>query len=298
MIPVLVSLWLAGCSGAGQTTDPIEIMRRVGCNQDRALRARLGFVYDQKLFLQMRRANGRPARREKRDYTVTPTLRGTTKTLTHFEGAYWTRGRMVSYDKPGYEYKSIDIDGSLIDSMANGLTADQDSRDGIGSGLFPLRTREQQGCLFKMLGREDYRGRPAYRIGFEPPRNSPEDSGGDGACGAWKGEALIDATSYQPISIETKLAWKIPGMVKVLLGTNIEGLGFSVSYARFADGVWFPVSYGAEFHVRAVFFYERNLSISLENTNFRQAKTETSIQYQGAAAAPESDRPSCNTTKR
>ncbi len=283
MIPVLVSLWLAGCSGSGQTTDPVEIMRRVGCNQDRALQARLGFVYDQKLFLQMRRANGKPARREKREYTVTPTAKGTDKKLTHFEGAYWAHGRMVSYDKPGYEYKGVDIDGSLIDSMANDLAGDKNSRDGIGNGLFPLRTREQQGCRFKMLGREDYRGRPAYRIRFEPPQDSPEDSGDGGSCGAWKGEALIDAADYQPISIETKLAWKIPGMVKVLLGTNIEGLGFSVSYSRFADGVWFPVSYGAEFHVRAVFFYARNMSVSLENKDFRQVKSETSIRYEGEA---------------
>ncbi len=294
MIPVLVSVWLAGCSGLGPTADPVEIMRRVGCNQDRALQSRLGFVYDQKLFLQMRRANGKPARREKREYTVTPAAKGIDKKLTHFEGAYWTHGRMVRYDKPGYEYKGVDIDGSLIDGMANDLTGDKNSRDGIGNGLFPLRTREQQGCLFKLLGREDYRGRPAYRIGFEPPHDSPGDSGDsgdDGSCGAWKGEALIDAADFQPISVETKLAWKIPGMVKVLLGTNIEGLGFSVSYARFGDGVWFPVSYGAEFHVRAVFFYARNMSVSLENKDFRQAKTETSIRYHGEASTSPNPQP-------
>ncbi len=291
MIPVLVSVWLAGCSGAGPTTDPVEIMRRVGCNQERALQARAGFVYDQKLFLQMHRANGKLARRERREYTVTPSPTDATKTLKHFEGAYAAHGRMVPYDKPGYEYKGIDIDGDLIDSLANDLAGDKHSRDGIGSDLFPLTTLEQRGCAFQLLGREDYRGRPAWRVSFEPTHSSPDDDSDTGACGSWKGQALIDAAEYQPIWVETKLAWKIPGFVKVLFGTNIEGLGFSVSYGRFGDGVWFPVSYGAEFHVRAVFFYARNISVSLENKGFRQAKSETSIHYEGEAPAAQESVP-------
>ncbi len=289
MVPLLVSVWLAGCSGSGPASDPVEIMRRVGCNQDRALAARLGFVYDQKLLLRLHRANGKLARQERREYTVAPTASGTEKKLTHFEGAYAKHGRMVPYDKPGYEYKGVDIDGALIDGLAGDLTGDKDSRDGIASDLFPLTTREQRGYAFHLEGREDYRGRPAVRVSFEPKRAVKGADADDDGDASWKGEALIDAQEYQPVWVETKLAWKVPGLVKVLLGTNVEGLGFSVSYAKFADGVWFPVSYGGEFYVRAVFFYARNISVSLENKGFSRAQAATSIHY-GGEAAPEAEK--------
>jgi len=67
--------------------------------------------------------------------------------------------------------------------------------------------------------------------------------------------------------------------VKVLLGTNIKSLGFAVAYQKFADGVWFPVSYGGEFEVRAVFFYKRTISVSLVNSDFRRADVTTNIAF-------------------
>ena len=70
-----------------------------------------------------------------------------------------------------------------------------------------------------------------------------------------------------------------PLAVQILLGTNIRGLGFSVSYQKFADKVWFPVSYGGEFHIRAVFFYARNMSISMVNSGFTRAKVSSKIAY-------------------
>ena len=95
----------------------------------------------------------------------------------------------------------------------------------------------------------------------------------------WKGEALIDAEEYQPVLITTSLAFKIPAPVRILLGTNIRGLGFSVAYQKFADRVWFPVSYGGEFEVRAVFFYKRTISVSLANSDFRRTDVTTNVAY-------------------
>ncbi len=92
-----------------------------------------------------------------------------------------------------------------------------------------------------------------------------DESGG----AAWKGVALIDAAEYQPVSVTTDLAARTPLAVKVLLGSDVKGLGFSISYEKIADGVWFPVSFGGEFEVRGLFLYKRTISISLVNKNFR-----------------------------
>ena len=79
--------------------------------------------------------------------------------------------------------------------------------------------------------------------------------------------------------MHTKLAVKIPGAVKVLLGTDIKGLGFSVTYQKFEDGVWFPVSYGGEFEVRAVFFYKRTISVNMTNTDFHRTNVNSNVTY-------------------
>jgi hypothetical protein len=65
----------------------------------------------------------------------------------------------------------------------------------------------------------------------------------------------------------------------VLLGTNIKGLGFSVMYERFDEGVWFPVSYGGEFEIRAVFFYKRTIAVNLVNSRFRRANVTSNVTY-------------------
>jgi hypothetical protein len=188
-----------------------------------------------------------------------------------FEGKYEHRGKYVSYDQPGYTYQDLDIDGDLIRDMSNDMMNDQKSRDGIGCDLFPLTAEEQKKYDFRLVGTEIYRGRSVYRVAFEPRH-------GDDAPD-WKGEALIDAEEYQPVMVETSLAEKIPTLVKVLLGTDIKGLGFSVTYRKFADDVWFPVSYGGEFEVRGVFFYKRNISVSLLNSDFRKTDVKSTLVY-------------------
>jgi len=249
------------------------IMARVGENQARAQEMRLAYVYNQKVLARFHRANGKLAREEKLEYVVTPTPNGVEKKITHFEGQYERHGKTFIYDEPGREYGDLDIDGDLIRDMVNDMTADKESKDGIGHDLFPLTAKEQAKYIYTLEGKENYRGRQVYRVSFCPkPHQDVDDAG-------WKGEALIDAQEFQPISVTTKLAMKVPMAVKILLGTDIRGLGFSVNYEKFDDGVWFPVSYGGEFHIRAVFFYTRNMSISMVNSGFTRANVSSKIAY-------------------
>jgi hypothetical protein len=93
------------------------------------------------------------------------------------------------------------------------------------------------------------------------------------------GEALVSRDDYQPVLITTEMAHKLPLLVRTMLGTNLHGLGFSVRYQKFDESLWFPVSYGTEFRVRALFFYNRSIVVSLENTGFRRAKVDSVISF-------------------
>jgi hypothetical protein len=271
---------IAACTAAGAAAQPAPappdvtgIMALVAANQDRSSDLRKEFTFHQKQLLRLTRGNGKVAREEKREYEVAPGHNRVSKDLTRFEGRYQYKGRYVSYDRPGYEYKDMDIDGELIDNLSTDLTDDRSSRDGLSCNLFPLTAHEQQKYQFKLVGRESYRGRDVYRVAFEPRPHQEFDEA------AWKGEALIDAAEYQPVSVHTKLAVKIPLAVKTLLGTDIKGLGFAVTYQKFDEGVWFPVSYGGEFEIRAVFFYKRTISVNLVNSEFRRTSVTSNVTY-------------------
>jgi hypothetical protein len=71
----------------------------------------------------------------------------------------------------------------------------------------------------------------------------------------------------------------LPLLVRTVLGTNLPGLGFTVQYRKFDDGVWFPVSYGTEFRIRAVFVYSRQVSISMVNSDFRHADVKSTVAF-------------------
>ena len=257
-------------AAAAQTPDVETIMEHVGRNQAQAVAQRQEFTFHQKQLLRLIRGNGKVAREENREYDVSPNDNGVRKELLRL-GEY--KGKYVAYDRPGYKYKGLDVDGDLIRDLSEDLTNDSHSRDGIGADLFPLTTDEQRKYNFKLLAAEQYRGRDVYRVGFEPKPHQEFDEA------AWKGEALIDAAEFQPVSVHSKLAFKIPRAVKILLGTDIKGLGFSVTYQKFEDGVWFPVSYGGEFEVRAVFFYKRTISVNLTNTEFHRTSVNSNVTY-------------------
>ena len=268
---LILAVWAAAAFAQGPDIE--QIMSRVGRNQATAQDLRKNFTYHQKQLLRMNRGNHRLAREERREYDVTPDVRGIKKELTRFDAQYEYKGKTVAYDRPGYHFKDIDIDGELINEMSEDMTNDRNSRDGIDHDLFPLTYHQQLKYNFKLVGAETYRGRDVYRVSFEPKRGQDFDEA------SWKGEALIDRAEYQPVLVTTKLAVKIPLLVKTLLGTDIKGLGFSVTYQKFEDGVWFPVSYGGEFEVRAVFFYKRTVSVSMVNSDFKRTSVNSNVTY-------------------
>lgn len=276
---ILAFLLAWGVGGAlAQTPDVAEIMAKVGVHQTADEARRREYVYTQKQTLRLLRGNGKVAREEHREYVVTPHRKSTGKRLARFDGRYEANGRYFTYDKPDYHYKGMDIDGDLINSLSEGLTNDKGARDGLAANLFPLTEKQQEYYQFQFKGTETFRSHQVYRVSFEPKAKVHLVDTDDGS-GIWKGEALIDAAEFQPVSIHTSLAFKIPAVVKILLGTNIAGLGYAVSYEKSDDGVWFPVSYGGEFSVRGLFFYKRIMSVSLVNGDFRKQDVNSQVLY-------------------
>ncbi|MGA7411504.1 MAG: hypothetical protein WBW33_13560 [Bryobacteraceae bacterium] len=245
-----------------------EIMARVAANQDRAEKARTGFVYEQHIKVSSRHTNGKLAREEVSDFLVTPTETGVDKKLEKISGSYWHKGSYLTYEeeRPG---DGEGLDGSLVRDFRDDLANDK-SKDGLAKDLFPLTSEEQKQYKFTLAGTETRQDRTVYRITFRPADKDDLD---------WAGEAVVDAAEFQPITVDTKLSRRLPFFVRTMLGTDVPGLGFSVRYQRQADGVWFPVSFGTEFRLRAVFFINRNLALSLENKNFRHTNVESAIEY-------------------
>ncbi len=263
-------------AAAAQEPDVEEIMARLARNQDRAQDVRANYVYNQRMILRFKRNSGKVAREEIREYSVAPTPDGTAKELRSFAGKYERGGRLFDYDKPGFQYKDLDIDGELIDDLADDLANEKNSRDGVAMDLFPLRSNQQRKYVFTLAGKEDYRGKQVYRITFKPRRESwDDDEGGT----PWAGEILVDSSEFQPVFISTRLAKGLPLVVKTLLGTNLKGLGFKLTYERFEDGIWFPVIYGAEFELKAAFFYRRKIALALNNSGFRRTQVQTRITF-------------------
>ncbi len=271
----------AFCCGAISTgSNPMtaaEIMQQVAVNQDKAQQARAQYLYDQHVKVVIRRTNGKLAREELSDLLVTPTAKGTQKKEQSIEGRYWKKPGYVDFHgEPVPDTGSLD--GSLAHSFKDDLTND-DSKDGLAKDLFPLTTEEQKDMQFELDGEEIIEGRPTYRIRFGPSDKHEI---------TWAGEALIDKEELQPVSVYTRLSRRIPLLVRTLLGTDLPGLGFSTRYKRVGKDVWFPVSFGSEFRIHAVFFINRDISVSLENRNFKRTSVESEIQYAGGDSTVQS----------
>lgn len=252
---------------AGQSPPPAdEIMARVAAHQDRAVKQRAEYIYQQRIRIISRKTNGRMMRDETSDYLATPTPDGTKKELKQVGGRAWVKKHYVEFNKePGPKPESLD--GDLVHDLRDDL-ANEHSKDGLARDLFPLTTDEQKDYRFELEGEENFRGRRVYRIHFSPR---------DGHDAAWAGEALIDCREYQPVRVYTKLSRKLPLFVRAVLGTSLPGIGFDVEYQRFGEGVWFPVSFGTEFRLRAVFFIKRDISISLRNSGFEHAHVKSKV---------------------
>jgi hypothetical protein len=243
-----------------------EIMARVAANQDRAEKLRAEYVYQQHVRVASIRTNGKLAREEITDYVVTPTPDGTKRDLKKIDGRYWRKGKYLEFHAEPVP-ESDSLDGDLVQDFRSDTINDK-SKDSIARDLFPLTSEEQKQYAFELSGQETLHGRKVYRIRFRPlDRNNY----------TWAGEALIDAEEFEPVSVFTHLSRRIPFWVRTLLGTNLPGFGYNVEYRRFDQGVWFPVSFGTEFRLHLVFFINREITISLENSAFERTKVETKI---------------------
>jgi hypothetical protein len=243
------------------------------------------------------------------DSRVSPRAKGSHQDLLKLDGRAWQKNHYTHYgtlqdqlaeqkDKEAKtEQEDLDgIDVDLVENLRKNLTDDEDpgqkhegvefshgggdrpvgrdgseiqgSKDGLGKGLFPLTSEKQHEYVFRLVGQQKMNGRDVYHVSFHPKDKSDFD---------WKGEAFIDTAEFEPVVVYTEMSRKIPLAVRTLLGTNLPGLGFSVTYDRERDGVWFPVSFGTEFRMRVLFFIARDISISLTNTRFEKTHTDVRI---------------------
>jgi len=261
-------LLFAGACRAASDLPAAEIMKRVAENQDRAQKDRLAYLYDQHVKVGTRHTNGKLAREEIADYTVTPGVKTVERKQTAIQGRYLRKGRYNDFTGDPVP-ESGTLDGGLVSSFRESLF-DKDSKDGLDKDLFPLTTDGQKELRFELLGEQMVAGRKAYRLRFRP-EDSHEYT--------WAGEALIDEEEFQPVSVYTRLSRRLPLAVRTLLGTDVPGIGFNVAYQRLERDIWFPVSFGTEFRLRAVFFINRVITVSLENKNFKHATAESQIRY-------------------
>lgn len=307
-IAVFASSAIAAQSVTPATPTAEEIMAKVAANQDRTEAARTHYIYMQHIRAVSRKPGGRVMCEEITDSRVSPRAKGSHQELLTLDGRYWQKGRYVRYttlqehestEPKGKEAKTEkeDLDGmdiDLVENLRKNLTNDgskdteekgQDnsghgvhvqvdvadegqSKDGLAKGLFPLTTKQQSQYLFKLEGRQTMNSRDVYHVSFRPKDKNDFD---------WKGEAFIDVHEFEPVVVYTEMSRKIPLAVRTLLGTNLPGLGFSVTYDRQTDGVWFPVSFGTEFRMRVLFFIARDISMSLTNAHFEKTHADVRI---------------------
>lgn len=309
----LIALALAS---AQAPDDAQSIMNKVAANSDSAINSRRQYVYRQRLHSSLLQSNGKIVCKESREYTVTPQESTTERSLVSFSGECLQGNQMTPYSqpaivKPGLKERAANEDpektggtGSDRESIAavmNDLAVDPNSRDGIPSMLFPLGSDEIRNYRFSLKGESTIKGRRAYRLTFEPAHHKGVciDAGDEkshlglhvhinddhpepeqAACRPWKGEVWIDAEEYQPVRIDTQLAKGVPWGVRVFLGSDLRQTGFSLTYQRVAEGVWFPATYGTEFRVVLLWAYKRTITMSMEDTDFRKAGSQSTVTFE------------------
>ncbi|HLK63409.1 MAG TPA: hypothetical protein VKU19_08215 [Bryobacteraceae bacterium] len=272
-------LWVlvAASAGFSQAASIEEIMGRVAANQAKSVEARKQFVYRQQELVAMHQSNGKTTCEQRREYTVVPMAEGIERRPVNPAKDGDVSRCNVSFSGGSGESLSVTT-GSEGDSFSTSLGK---TKDGVPRGLFPLTSEEQRLYEYKLAGTEMRAGRKIYRVTFRP--NKQKDASGN--QGIWRGEALIDAEEFQPVRVSTDLTVGIPLPVRILLGTSVHGIGFTVSYQRLADGVWFPSGFGGEFSVRALFFFKQVVSINVTNSDFRRTDVNTTVTFAQDAGA-------------
>ncbi|HEY4009752.1 MAG TPA: hypothetical protein VGM11_06350 [Acidobacteriaceae bacterium] len=303
-----ITLALFAVVAQGQQQQPAlnanQIMARVAANQDRSESARAHFVYVQHARVFSRK--GSTIRCEElTDTRITPTPTGSHQQLLTLNGRLLHKGSYITYNRlpaaapagkdapdtndPRASIKAADNDDTtdldLVENMRDNLLGNKSghAKDGINDSLFPLTSKQQADYEFTLVGREPRNGRDTFHIQFRPKDKS--DFG-------WKGDAWIDTTTFQPVVIRTALSRRLPLGVRVLLGTNVPGIGFTVIYApqpanqpgNEADPVWFPVSLGSEFKIHVLFFFSRQIVIAAENRDFEKTHVTSTILTPGQVA--------------
>jgi hypothetical protein len=276
-----------------------SIMARVGENQDLAEAERAHYVYVQHAKM-VSRHGGKVMCEEITDYRMTPSVDGSTEQLLKLDGRQLTKNQYISYHALPPEQAKVEepprdgekkeddhhdtihvsineenMDRDLVENMRWNLIHDK-SKDGISAHLFPLTSKDQADYTFRMVGRERLNGRDVFHISFTPKKK--DDFG-------WSGDAYIDTAAYEPVLITTAMARKIPFAVRTLLGTNVPGLGFTVTYAPQPDGVWFPVTFSTEFKLHVLFFFNREIILDAQNREFE--KTHVTSRIVGEATPVE-----------
>ena len=276
---------------AAQQPTAQDIMVRVATNQDTTEAARLHYVYIQ--HAHVRSLKGHTVRcEETTDTRITPTATGSDQQLLKLDGRLLHKGQYITYThlpttaetgRPSPDADDVTVnldddetDRDIVEHMRHNLTNDK-SKDGISGRLFPLTSKSQAGYDFQLLGRTPINGHDTFHLTFRPKDTSDTSDFG------WKGDAYIDTTSYQPVLVRTAMARNIPFAVRTLLGTSLPGLGFSVTYAPQPDGVWFPITFGTEFKMHILFFFNREIIIDAHNLDFE--KTHVTSQIRPAPAA-------------
>jgi hypothetical protein len=290
-----------------------DIMTRVAKHQDASQAERARYLYTQHTKTSSRKGKAVMCE-EITDYRITPTPDGTHAELIKVDGRVLIDHKFVPYaallpsddnkksDDKGKEESSKEqkpagdngktndthgqatnsaakkdsanpaptpggdgIDRNIVENMRSNLLNDK-SKDGIDARLFPLTSKAQADYAFTLTGREHLNNRDVYHIKFRP--KNKKDFG-------WQGDADVDA--YQPVVVSTDMARKIPFAVRTFLGTNVPGLGFTITYAPQPDGVWFPVSFATEFKIDVLFFFRRDFILDAENRDFEKTHGETRI---------------------
>jgi hypothetical protein len=102
-------------------------------------------------------------------------------------------------------------------------------------------------------------------------------------------DAYIDTTAFQPVLVSTGLSRRVPFAVRTFLGTNLPGIGFTVTYAPQPDGVWFPSTFSTEFKIEVLFFFRREIILDAQNREFE--KTHGDVKIVGEASSVENPQP-------
>jgi hypothetical protein len=321
--PAITAAALAlACASSAQTNSAIpahlpsaeSVMNRVAINQDTAEAERAHYVYVQHAKMTSRRGNTIMCE-EATDYRFTPATDSSHEELLKVDGRFLKEHKYVSYttllprdeDKPKdsdnnkdndkdksekKEKKEKDrdpafdsnsnetLDRDLVENIRWNLIHDT-SKDGYNAHLFPLTSKNQLDYSFRIIGRERLNDRDVYHITFRPRKK--DDFG-------WSGDAYIDTTAFEPVLVTTGMARKIPFAVRTLLGTNVPGLGFSITYAPQQDGVWFPITFSTEFKIHVLYFFHREVILNAQNRDFE--KTHVTSRIVGEATPVDPNQPS------